>query len=457
MRTYLLIAASLFGTALAYGAPAAPRWNGAYHDGGEVGFGWDAPPLRNPERIRSFRIYRAAARGEDGEKIAELPVTFARKLSFRERLPEKKRFFYSLAAVDADGVEGARSAEFEAALLPDLSLRQGERVSLNPDLATGKMYPVAGETVKYSATVRNRGAAASLPCRVDIALPGREKPLEKVLPALAPGASHTVEWEFRPERRGEFSMRLCIDPDRKNEDLDRSDNQLTVRAGAVERDVYFMWYGDVTKLPFANQGQCNPNSVAEWHRRGGLAIAGVGAAGEVVAQYVRRSRSADYDGISIDEICAWGETARNVAKALPEYRKAFPDRLVAVWTIGEATVPQIAELVKNGTISLLMFEVYVKPKESNERILKAIENVRAMGIAERSLIGLVTQKDWSNWVGPEEHAAAVIAQMRLIREKAPEIPGFAFWSDDALPGVAEAVDAECYRLFVQPENKERSR
>lgn len=437
-------------------APTAPEPHGAYTGDGTVRLSWYSPPLRNPERIRYFRIYRSESAENRGTRIAELPVSLSRKQSYSDRLPEKHRVFYSLTAVNADGQESERSLPFAAALLPDLGIRDGERVSLNPDLATGKMYPVAGETVEFSATIRNRGAVTSRPCRLEIRFENGTEPATVRLPALKPGASHTVSWNYRPECRGEYHMDLSIDPDRINDDFNWSDNRLKIKCGAVERDVHFIWYGDVTKLPFANYGQCLPHSVDEWHRRGGRALSGVGATGDKLDRlYADRTRSAAYDGICIDEIYRWEKAAQNVAAFLPAYRKTFPDRMVAVWTIGEETAPQIAELVKNGTVSLLMFEVYVKPGEKIAPILRTIGHARAAGIADRILIGLVTHKDWNNWVGPEEQAASVIAQMRLIREKAPEIPGFAFWSDDAQPGVAEAVDAECYRLFVQPENKEK--
>ena len=189
----------------------------------------------------------------------------------------------------------------------------------------------------------------------------------------------------------------------------------------------------------------------EWKRRGAIAGAGVGADhknGDITAHY-REFLSQGYDGIFIDEIHMWGKEAQVMASELPKFRQACPEAFVALWTIGEDTVPEIAELVKNKTVDLLMLEVYLKPGDDISAHDRAVENMRKLGIADKTLIGLVTHKEWDTWVSAEEQTADILAQMRHIRKIAPEMPGFAFWSDDAKHGVIEAVDKECFRLFIE--------
>ena len=156
-----------------------------------------------------------------------------------------------------------------------------------------------------------------------------------------------------------------------------------------------------------------------------------------------------YDGISVDEIFRFKPPAPHLAEILPPFRERHPDALVCVWTIGTQAAPEIVELVKKGVIDLLLFEVYVKPGEDTAPLLQAIENFRDYGIIDHCVMGLVTDQTWSNWTTPEVQRDSILEQMRLIRQLAPESPGFAFWSANTQPGVAEAVDAEAYRLFFK--------
>ena len=439
--------------------PTPPVLFGEYRQGKPL-LHWRSAPAHNPEGLRCFRLYRSQTPEKLGVLLVEIEKTLTRRQEYHDASLTASAAFYRLTAIDGAGNESTPSNPVASSLLPDLSLGTGERVSVNACLSTSKMYPRVGESVTFTASIQNRGATASSPVSFTVQTENGELISKQSLPAIAPGEEKTVEWRYVPSRAGEYSMQLTIDPENKARDAVPGNNVLILRAAAVEKDVHFVWYGNVLQLPYANHGQCPALSSAEWRRRGGLAMALAGTGHNALEEYSRLAASGQFDGIVIDEIFRFTEAAQRMAVVLPELRKAFPDFKIALWTIGEDTAPEIADLVKAGVIDLLMFEVYVKPGEPVNPIYRAAENIQKRGIADKSLIGLVTHKTWNNWHSPEQQAESVIAQLHLIRSIAADIPGAAFWSDDAQPGVIEAVDQACYELFIlgktpQPEKFSR--
>ena len=424
---------------------------GSYQDGFPV-VSWSAVPLENPEGIKEFRVSRAlgnAAAPEAFAVIGTVPNQRRAAMSWTDRALAQPAADYRVAAVDREGNGGAWSNVFHVVAAPDLAVTGSSLVAANPDLAVSGMYPVPGETVTFKAVVRNLGAKASAPTEVRIAT-GRDKTATLPLPEIAAGKSFVVSWPFRAEKPGEYQTEILIDPKKQGTDGDWSNNRLVLRHAVAARKVYFLWYGNVKQLPYANAGQCPVGDIPEWQRRGGIAGAGVGAKGEkdrLLSMYEERLKQG-YDGVFIDEIHMGGPEAQTMIKTLPEFRKRNPHAFVALWTIGEDTVPEVAALVKSGVVDVLMLEIYLKPEEKFTAFDQAVANMRRHGIADKTVIGLVTHKEWDNWVGGAKQAEYLLRQMQYIRRIAPEMPGFAFWSDDAHPGVIEAVDAEYYKLFI---------
>ncbi len=429
--------------------PASPAPTLQYENG-MPRLDWLGPTLENPEGIRRYRIYRADGPGQPPKKIAELKKARTTEQSYLdESWPDYAD--YTITAVDRSGLESAPSQPLTARKAPNLTIRSGDRVSTNQALTTSKMYPVPGETVQFTATVANVGAIASQACRVTVVCE-KETLLDIQLPPLEAGASHTIAWKRQITQPGEYDTVITIDQEGKSGDWHPQDNQLTFHAAAAEKDIYFLWYGEVPHLPYSNSSQCIPDSIAECHRRGAYAMRAVGISTTTAEDAYDAFPPMGYDGCSVDEIFRFTETAQRLAEILPGFRQRNPDALICVWTIGTQAAPEIVELVKSGVIDLLLFEVYVKPGEDPAPLREAIENFRSYGIIDHCLMGLVTDQSWSNWTTPEVQRDSILEQMRLVRELAPESPGFAFWSADTQPGVAESVDEECYRLFLKISN-----
>lgn len=430
--------------------PSPPQPTLRYEDGAPV-LEWLGPPLENPEGIRRYRIYRADASSQPPALLAELKKARAPEQSYRDETWGDSVTYYTITAVDRSGLESAHSQVLSARKAPDLGLPAGDRVSTNPALTTSKMYPVLGETVQFTAAITNYGAIASQPCRITVTSE-EEALLDTEVPSLEAGTSYTIAWERQIAQPGEYATVIQIDPDDQSGDWKPENNKLVFYAAAAEKDIYFLWYGEVPHLPYSNTSQCIPESIHECHRRGAYAMRGVGISENTAEDAYDAFPPMGYDGFSVDEIFRFTGPAPHLAEILPGFRERHPETLVCVWTIGTEAAPEIVELVKSGVIDFLLFEVYVKPGEDTAPLNKAIENFRSYGIIDHCIMGLVTDQTWSNWTSPEVQRDSILEQMRLVHQLAPESPGFAFWSASTQLGVAEAVDQECYNLFLEIRN-----
>lgn len=429
--------------------PTPPQPTLRYEDGAPV-LEWLGPSIENPEGIRRYRIYRKDTNLPQS-LLAEIKKTRTLEQRYRDETWGDSVTYYTVTAVDRSGLESAHSKILSACKAPDLGLPEGDRVSTNPALTTSKMYPVPGEAVQFTATITNYGAVASKPCHVTVTC-AEEILLDTEVSSLEAGASFTIAWERQITQPGEYETTVQIDPKGVSGDWKPENNKLIFSAAAAEKDVYFLWYGEVPHLPYSNTSQCIPESIPECHRRGAYAMRGVGISDNTAMDAYDAFPPMGYDGFSVDEIFRFTGPAPHLAEILPGFRERNPDTLVCVWTIGTEAAPEIVELVKSGVIDFLLFEVYVKPGEDTAPLQKAIENFRSYEIIDHCIMGLVTDQTWSNWTSPEVQRDSIIEQMRLVRQLAPESPGFAFWSANTQPGVAEAVDAECYRLFLEISN-----
>lgn len=86
--------------------PGAPRGITARPDGDRLAISWES--AQYAKEVAGYLIYRSAVSGEPGEQIMRSPVT---DTSFIADAPAGGPWYYTVAAVEASGLEGMRSAE----------------------------------------------------------------------------------------------------------------------------------------------------------------------------------------------------------------------------------------------------------------------------------------------------------------------------------------------------------
>ena len=96
-----------------------------------------------------------------------------------------------------------------------------------------------------------------------------------------------------------------------------------------------------------------------------------------------------------------------------------------------------------------MLEIYIRPGENIQRLDAAAEAMRRQGIADKVIIGLVTNRTWSGGASDQEYIKSLQNQMRHLRRVFPESPGVAFWDAIAPPGMPEAAEAMIEELYFQ--------
>ncbi|MCP4641124.1 MAG: hypothetical protein GY851_11850 [bacterium] len=156
---------------------------------------------------------------------------------------------------------------------------------------------------------------------------------------------------------------------------------------------------------------------------------------------------AGYVGIAVDE---WGggdaEFDAKLGRALVRTKEARPDLFVAVWCFGTFR-PRQAEWLRDGA-DVVMVERYfggADPSRYPGRFAGPIRVAREAGILHKTVFALgmndrAKQKEhdklgeWANT--PEE----LEAQMRWIRENAPEMPGISFFSPRCSPEMLKLSD-----------------
>ena len=360
-----------------------------------------------------------------------------------------------------------------AIMSAELSIGSGETIVENRDFSTTKMYPVKGETVSYTFRIKNNGAKRAANIPVDVRLVHRRTQQEqviftgKVVRAIEQGQSHEVSFDWTPQATGAHDLRVAFNEDQKEFEQDYTDNEAQVRVDVVEKDVYFIWYGDPIELTYVNAPQAHADlgdfqhNKKEWHRRGAryLHFAHLGATPEHLNNHLKKG----VDGVLVDELgpVVNVEAIEGLVKTYAEHKETFPDSFVAVWKVGAIHSALAEELKKeNAAIDLFLFELYFHVNSPEKvwqgRLLQNINAARKLGCLHRCIVGLGSAAGYGG-AKPEKHAAFLEEQIAFIRKHAPEMPGIAFFTSSTLPGVGEAVDRACFEYFVEQTNQEESK
>lgn len=171
---------------------------------------------------------------------------------------------------------------------------------------------------------------------------------------------------------------------------------------------------------------------------------------EQLVEYHSELLNRGYDALAIDELgCAEANKNQHWTGGFRKIKQSYPNCFIAAWFVGRLDA-QMAQLVKAGTVDLLVFEAYVKPEDPKwaQRLQFYIDQARTAGVLERAIIGLGTDKAYAGALGAGEHAAFVEQQIAYIRTNAPEMPGVGFFTALTLPGERELIDELCRKHYL---------
>ena len=220
------------------------------------------------------------------------------------------------------------------------------------------------------------------------------------------------------------------------------------------RRVDFAWYqaeaGHELRWPTI-QLTCTDEHKEYWKSRGVLPARWCGAAcgaDKPVEHFIRGWSS--HEAIAIDEFGGSPEHCEKFCRALVEARRLNPAGFIAVWFMGGGEYwPKLRDV-----IDLFLPEIYLNYLGFNlSRFDPVIRHGRDSGCFDKMLPGLginVVTDDKGNVrcrPTPEE----VLAQIRYLKQIAPDLRGLAFFTySSAEPAVREAADQACEDYFLRP-------
>lgn len=418
---------------------------------------WDLPKMGNPEDIVKYSVYRSDSKdtlSNRNKLLKSIPINRSGKeMTFKDEkdIAPGKIYYYGVSALDSSSNESEISNIVKTGLFADLSINPQNLISRNKDISISKMYPIAGKKVKLSAKIHNRGAITAE--NVDIQVKAVDKNsnqvilLEKVISAIKPGTESVIAFEWKPGKVGKYNIDISIDAKNKLKEIDNKNNRAKLDVSVVEKDVYFLWYGDPLELKYANVPQTRFN-IKEWKRRGAIPGSFGGVKGDQTKTYFKMPQDG-FSAVLVDEIGGMHKDVKEFLNMLPKLKKKHPDFFIAVW-LAAGISKELQKLVKDGVIDLLIIERYLKVGGGYEKAIRNdIKHARESGCIEKTIIGLGSSGNYANFEGPEAHADFLEKQIKLISEEAPEMPGVGFFTSDTLPGVKEKLDEMCYKYFIK--------
>jgi len=227
-----------------------------------------------------------------------------------------------------------------------------------------------------------------------------------------------------------------------------------VQVPVTARRVDFAWYqaeaGHELRWPTV-QLTCTEEHQEYWKSRGVLPARWCGAAcgaDKPVEHFIRGWSS--HEAIAIDEFGGPPEHCEKFYRALLEARRLNPTGFIAVWFMGGGEYwPKLRDV-----IDLFLPEIYLNYLGFNlSRFDPAIRHARESGCFDKMLPGLginVVTDDKGN-VRCRPTPEQVVAQIRYLKQIAPDLRGLAFFTySSAEPAVREAVDRACKDYFLRP-------
>lgn len=436
-------------------APGAVTINNSFLNK-KYALSWELPKIGNPEDIVKYSIYCSDSKNTLSNKnkcLKSIPVKRSgKKMTFKDEqeIAPGKIYYYGVTALDSSGNESKISNIVKTGLFADLGINPQKLISRNKDISISKMYPVAGKKVKLSAKIHNKGAITAE--NVDVSVNaidgnGKKKTLySNVIPAVKPGTESIITFDWTPGKTGKYNVDIAIDPKNKLSEINKKNNRTGLDISVVEKDVYFLWYGDPVELKYANVPQTRFN-IKEWQRRGAIAGSFGGVKGDQTKCYFKMPQDG-FDAVLVDEIGGMNGV-QPFFDMLTKLKKKHPDFFIAVWLAAGIT-KELKKLVKDGVIDLLIFERYIGVGGDFEKSIRGnIKQAREFDCIDKTIIGLGSGAKYANFESPQTHADFLEKQIKLIRKEAPEMPGVGFFTSGTLPGVKEQLDEMCYKYFIK--------
>lgn len=212
------------------------------------------------------------------------------------------------------------------------------------------------------------------------------------------------------------------------------------------------------------------SEIAYWKRRGVLACAWKNGFSRhphaytraEFIQYLKQDMTKyEFDGMMIDEVGGYehsGTEERKNIQGLRDFCEENPDLFVALWICGALKYEQcnLLKRSKNKTgVDLLMAEVYfnylipeMKTFHPFEYLQNDITVARKQDALNNTVFTIGIHGNYDKYtVTPEE----LEAQVRYIRQHAPEMPGIGFYGSHCKnPELVAVCDRLCGKYYVSP-------
>ncbi|MEA1950386.1 MAG: CARDB domain-containing protein [Planctomycetota bacterium] len=152
----------------------------------------------------------------------------------------------------------------------------------------------------------------------------------------------------------------------------------------------------------------------------------------------------DYRGIAIDEFGSGKkELDERMGRALVRAKRKCPKLSFVVWHAGPLT-ESLGQSYRDGA-DLVMLEKYFGASGYEKRFAEGVERARRAKILHKTVFALgINDKDkpeakqrWGEWANSPE---ILEAQIKWIRDHAPEMPGIAFYASNASPEMVRSAD-----------------
>ncbi len=398
---------------------------------GKARLRWDADAAGGDVE---YRVYR------DGRLLATLEPDFEFELEYHDGAFERDCVYRVAEVSKSTGKEQASSVELAAAVKPLLVLDHAEGFSF------GNIFPVTGQAVEFSVKVANTGAVTAKDAGVRVLLPDGGLFYESAPFDLEAGQETEVKFSSSFARRGVYDLSFTVTGAPFT-------GGFTQKFRVDDRPFYIHWYGYVPDLQYVNLRQGNRADMGKFRRHGNLAGCAGGLDGlPADALLLNLCQLADQgvDALYLDEICGDIKPTDVVLEVLPQLRARYPELFIAIWNIHDDLSPRVAELVKSGVIDLVMLEIYIKPGEDVTRIDRAAESMRRLGVADKTIIGLLSNATWSGGAEDAVYIDSLLGQIRRVHRVYPESPGIAFWDAVTPPGMQKAAEELILELYFNP-------